>query len=55
LGEGGYQDGNAEAHWLAAQREILSNALSSIGRVAEGNAPVQPRKAKASRKKQRAA
>jgi hypothetical protein len=31
--DGGRQDGNAEAHWLAAQREVLSAALSALGRV----------------------
>ncbi len=29
----GYRDGNADAHWLAAQREILTSSLQSIGRV----------------------
>jgi hypothetical protein len=31
--EGGRQDGKAEAHWLVAQREVLSAALSAFGRV----------------------
>ena len=31
--EGGRRDGNAESHWLAAQREILAGSLSEIARV----------------------
>jgi hypothetical protein len=31
--DGGSQHGNAEAHWLAAQREVVSEALGSFGRV----------------------
>jgi hypothetical protein len=48
--EGGCQDGHADAHWLSAQREILSASLSEIGRVAETSP-----KARAPRKKKRAA
>jgi Protein of unknown function (DUF2934) len=29
----GYRDGNADAYWLAAQREILASSLESVGRV----------------------
>jgi hypothetical protein len=29
----GYRDGNADAYWLAAQREILAASLESVGRV----------------------
>jgi len=29
----GYRDGNADAHWLAAQRELLASSLESVGRV----------------------
>jgi hypothetical protein len=29
--EEGCQDGNAEAHWLAAQREILASSLGALG------------------------
>jgi hypothetical protein len=55
--QGGHRDGDAEAHWLAAQREILSASLSEIGRVSVGEKSTKsPKpKAKASRKKQRAA
>jgi hypothetical protein len=31
--DGGREDGKAEAHWLVAQREVLSEALSAFGRV----------------------
>ena len=31
--EGGCQDGQADAHWLAAQRDILGAFLGAIGRV----------------------
>jgi Protein of unknown function (DUF2934) len=31
--ENGCQDGHADAHWLAAQREILSVSLGHLGRV----------------------
>jgi hypothetical protein len=29
----GYRDGNADAHWLAAQREILASSLERVARV----------------------
>ena len=50
--EGGYQDGQAHAHWLAAQREILGASLSEI--IGE-MPPLAQTKAKTSRKKKRAA
>jgi hypothetical protein len=31
--EAGHQEGHAESHWLAAQREILSVSLGEVGRV----------------------
>jgi Protein of unknown function (DUF2934) len=52
--DSGRLDGNAESHWLAAQREILGLSLSTVGRVGEA----EPPKAKAtnrSRKRRRAA
>ena len=50
--EGGYQDGQAHAHWLAAQREILGASLSeTIGEMP----PLAQTKVKTSRKKKRAA
>jgi len=56
--EGGSRDGAADAHWLAAQREILRTSLGEIGRVSvseQSAKSAKPQKAKASRKKQRAA
>lgn len=32
--ECGRDDGKADAHWLAAQREVLSASLGEMGRVA---------------------
>ena len=29
----GRQEGNAEAHWLAAQREVLASSLGNLGSV----------------------
>ena len=51
--EGGCQDGHADAHWLAAQRHILSASVVSDG--AAHQALAKPKQAKVSRKKQRAA
>jgi Protein of unknown function (DUF2934) len=54
--ESGCENGNADGHWLVAQREILSASLGEMGRVAVGE-PVKSAKPKAkrSRKKQQAA
>ena len=46
--ESGCEDGNADAHWLVAQREILSESLGEMGRVAVGE-PVKSAKPKAKR------
>ena len=35
--EKGCQDGNAETHWLAAQREVLASSLSTLGSVAKAS------------------
>jgi hypothetical protein len=48
----GYVDGNAEVHWLAAQREILQASLGDVGR---GAAAAKPKKTKAPRMNKRAA
>jgi hypothetical protein len=37
--EGGRNDGDADAHWLAAQREVLSASLSSFARVTTTEQP----------------
>ncbi|MCA6112933.1 DUF2934 domain-containing protein [Bradyrhizobium cenepequi] len=53
--EDGCQDGHATAHWLLAQREILSSSLEAIARVTlTEQQPKKLAKAKASRRKQRA-
>jgi hypothetical protein len=52
--ESGCEHGNAETHWLEAQREILSASLSDLGRVTTSGASAKsdkPKKAKASRKR----
>jgi len=55
--EAGHQEGHAESHWLAAQREFLGASLGELGRVTVSEmSTVGPKpKAKVSRKKQRAA
>jgi Protein of unknown function (DUF2934) len=51
----GCPDGNAESHWLMAQREILAASLGSLGSVsAATRAPKMPTK-KTTSKKARAA
>jgi Protein of unknown function (DUF2934) len=54
--EGGRQDGNADSHWLEAQREFLAASLSTFARVtAAGQAKsVKAKKATGSRKKKAA-
>jgi hypothetical protein len=51
--ESGRRDGNAESHWLAAQRQVLAESLSTIARVTDAE-PSKARKAKAPRKKRAA-
>jgi DUF2934 family protein len=51
--ESGCEDGNADAHWLAAQREVLSASLAEIGRVADSK-PAKPKKAGGPRKRKAA-
>ena len=54
--ESGCEDGNADAHWLAAQREILSASLAKIGRVGDSKpAKSAKRKKAAAPRKRRAA
>ena len=53
--ESGRDDGKADAHWLAAQREILSASLGDLGRVTSGEAQkIEKPKAKAPRKRRAA-
>jgi Protein of unknown function (DUF2934) len=55
--EGGCQEGHAENHWLAAQREVLGASLAELGGVTadEVLAIVAKLKARASRKERRTA
>lgn len=50
--ESGSPHGDADAHWLAAQREILSASLSELGHVAPS--VTKPKKVRAIRKKRAA-
>lgn len=52
--EGGCADGNAEAHWLAAQREILAASLGTVARVSL-KASVEPTAKPSTRKRRRVA
>jgi Protein of unknown function (DUF2934) len=49
----GRQDGNAEAHWLTAQREVLAASLENLGSVSADTTTRKPKKSSA--KKARAA
>jgi len=62
----GRRDGNADAHWLSAQREVLASSLSNFARVtvsdvaaastkAERKSAAKSNAAPGSRKKRRAA
>jgi hypothetical protein len=55
--ESGFEHGRAEAHWLAAQRDILRESLATIGRVTFSEKSETLAKSKRARrlKKQRAA
>ena len=55
--ESGRDDGKADAHWLAAQREVLSASLGEMGRVAASDVAetvAKSKKAKAPRKRRAA-
>jgi hypothetical protein len=54
--ESGRDDGKADDHWLAAQREILSASLGNLGWPAfsEAKKIEKPKKAKAPRKRRAA-
>ena len=47
--ESGCPNGNAEEHWLAAQREVLSASLGTFARVSV-NEPSVPKKSTKQRK-----
>jgi hypothetical protein len=54
--ESGRDDGKADAHWLTAQREILSASLGGLGHATSSKAKKieKPAKAKAQRKRRAA-
>ena len=55
--ESGRDDGKADAHWLAAQREVLSASLGEMGRVTASDVAetvAKSKKAKAPRKRRAA-
>jgi hypothetical protein len=47
----GRRDGDADTHWLLAQREVLSASLSTFARVDSGQPRVSKPKAPSTRKK----
>ena len=51
----GRQDGDAEAHWLTAQREILASSLGTLGNVSSTRRTLKKAAKKTSSKKVRAA
>ena len=48
--ESGCPDGNAEAHWLTAQREVLSASVETFARASEDKRPDAVKKSTKSRK-----
>jgi len=53
--EEGRQDGNADAHWLAAQREILASSLGTLGSVSKASSSPKKAPKKTASRKARAA
>jgi hypothetical protein len=53
--ESGCQEGNADGHWLAAQREILVASLGELGHVSKSSKTAKPKAVRAPQKKKRAA
>jgi Protein of unknown function (DUF2934) len=51
----GRQDGNAETHWLVAQREVLASSLESLGSVSTMSPKSKKATKRAPSKKARAA
>jgi len=51
----GRQEGNAEAHWLTAQREILASSLGTLGAVSSTSRNPEKTAKKKPSKKVRAA
>jgi Protein of unknown function (DUF2934) len=53
--ESGCQDGNADGHWLAAQREVLGASLGELGHLTKSAKAAKSKAVGAPRKKKRAA
>jgi Protein of unknown function (DUF2934) len=53
--ENGCEHGNADAHWLTAQREVLCSSLSSLGRVTVAAKTPKVRQCKSASRKKSAA
>jgi hypothetical protein len=53
--ESGCQDGNADGHWLAAQREVLGTSLGELGHLTKSTKAAKSKAVRAPRKKKRAA
>ena len=49
--ESGCQHGDADHHWLAAQREVLGASLGELGQVTKKRKAAKPKSAAAPRKK----
>ena len=47
----GRQDGKEEAHWLAAQREVLASSLQKLGSVSATPKAKKPKKTPAKKAK----
>ncbi len=47
----GCRDGNADAHWLVAQREVLASALGSFARVTPSDQAASARSGKSTKGK----
>jgi hypothetical protein len=48
----GCRDGNADAHWLSAQREVLASALGNFARVTSSDAATaSPKSGKSAKSK----
>jgi hypothetical protein len=52
--DSGCQDGSADTHWLAAQREVLSASLDKLGHVAPKASATKRKRTQAPRKKKAA-
>ena len=50
--ESGFEHGNADGHWLAAQREVLQASLSGLGHLTPSETkPAKPKKVRAARRR----